>query len=53
MIAQHAHSVSIVHFYPVCLHRVGGFEGGYLGKVRRGLKRRGWSVEMSLLCVAV
>jgi hypothetical protein len=36
MIAQHAHSVSNVRPRSMCLHRVGGFEGGYLGK---GLSR--------------
>jgi hypothetical protein len=36
MIAQHAHSVSSVRPRSMCLHRVGGFEGGYLGQ---GLSR--------------
>jgi hypothetical protein len=32
MIAQDAHSVNNVRAHSMCLHRVGGLEGGYLGK---------------------
>jgi hypothetical protein len=43
MIAQHAHSVSSVHPRSMCLHRVGGFEGGYLGKGSSRVEAR-WMV---------
>jgi len=35
---------------PCTLRRDGGFQGGYCREGRNGLKRRGWIVEMSVLC---